>query len=531
MQIKESWGKPGVRLPAYDVDLVAEKTIKTPVWVHFGAGNIFRGFIAVLQQRLLDSNLSEAGIIAVETFDTDIIEKVYVPHDNMFLNIILGADGTLDMEVVASIAEAVALLQGDDKSLTRLEEIFSCPSLQMASFTITEKGYSLRDSAGNLLPFVTKDFEDGPCATSHVMCVITGLLHKRYKSGRYPLAVVSMDNLAKNGDVLKAAVLETAEAWLKNGYVDSGFLAYLNDKATVSFPWTMIDKITPRPDKDVAELLRMRGIADIEPIITSKNTYIAPFVNSERPEYLIIEDDFPAGRPAIEKAGVYFTTRETVNKVERMKVTTCLNPLHTAMSVYGCLLGFTRISEEMKDPDITKLINRLGYVEGLSVVTDPGILSPRAFLDEVMNDRLPNPFMPDSPQRIVTDTSQKIGVRFGETIKSYKEFGKDLNELVALSLGIAGWLRYLLAVDDEGNDIEVSPDPLKDDLQKILSGIIWNDPTSYNGQILTILKNQAIFGSDLTKTVLGKKIEEMFVFMLSGKGAVRKALQHFNSWH
>ena len=93
----------------------------------------------------------------------------------------------------------------------------------------------------------------------------------------------------------------------------------------------------------------------------------------------------------------------------------------TALAVYGCMLGYTLICDEMKDETLVKLVKRLGYVEGLPVVVDPVILSPKAFIDEVVEQRLPNPFMPDSPQRIATDTSQKVGIRFGETIKSYVE--------------------------------------------------------------------------------------------------------------
>ncbi len=233
----------------------------------------------------------------------------------------------------------------------------------------------------------------------------------------------------------------------------------------------MIDKITPRPHKMVEESLEKDGIEGMAPIVTSKNTFIAAFVNAERPQYLVVEDKFPNGRPALEKAGVYLTDRETVNKTERMKVTTCLNPLHTAMSVYGCMLGYDLICAEMKDEDIVALIKRLGYVEGLPVVVDPKILAPKAFIDEVIEQRLPNPFMPDTPQRIATDTSQKVGIRFGETIKSYIAEGRDLNSLVSIPLAIAGWLRYLLAIDDNGNAFEVSADPLKDDLQAKLAGI------------------------------------------------------------
>ena len=219
------------------------------------------------------------------------------------------------------------------------------------------------------------------------------------------------------------------------------------------------------------------------------------------------------------------TDRDTVNKTEKMKVTTCLNPLHTAMSMYGCLLGYTLICEEMKDADIVKLVKRLGYVEGLPVVVDPKILSPKAFIDEVVNERLPNVFMPDDPRRIATDTSQKVGIRFGETVKSYIATGRDLNTLISLPLALAGWMRYLLAVNDAGEPMEVSADPLKDELQAKLAGIVWNDPASYLGQLKPILANASIFGTDLTKTPLAAKIEGYFLRLLEGPGSARRLLQ------
>ena len=197
------------------------------------------------------------------------------------------------------------------------------------------------------------------------------------------------------------------------------------------------------------------------------------------------------------------------------------------MSMYGCMLGYTLICEEMKDEDIVKLVKTLGYKEGLPVVVDPKILSPKAFIDEVVNERLPNPFMPDAPQRIATDTSQKVGIRFGETIKSYLAAGKDVNELNAVPLALAGWLRYLLAVDDNLEPMEVSSDPLKDDLQAQLAGIEAGKPETYNGQLRPILKNASIFGVDLEQAGLADKIEKIFVEELAGKGAVRATLRKY----
>ena len=518
------WQALGVKLPAFDRDAVAAATKAHPIWVHFGAGNIFRGFVAALQQRLLDAGLSDKGIIAADTFDYDIIDKIYTPYDCLTMNVTLNPDGTTSREIIASVVEGLRANSADAEMMARFTEIFTDPGLQMISFTITEKGYALYRPDGSLMPVVQADMDEGPDHARHAMSMVAALLFARFKAGKYPLAVVSMDNCSHNGEKLQSSVMTVAKAWAEKGFVGQDFIDYLSDEKQVSFPWSMIDKITPRPHKIVEDALAADGIEGMAPIVTSKNTFIAAFVNAERPQYLVIEDKFPNGRPALEKAGVYLTDRDTVNKTERMKVTTCLNPLHTAMSVYGCMLGYTLICDEMKDADIVALIKRLGYQEGLPVVVDPKILDPKAFIDEVVEQRLPNPFMPDAPQRIATDTSQKVGIRFGETIKSYIAEGRDLNTLVSIPLALAGWLRYLLAVDDKGEAFEVSADPLKDDLQAKLAGIEVGKPETYNGQLKNILNNASIFGTDLTATVLADKIEAYFVAELAGPGAVRKTL-------
>ena len=521
---KAEWEKLGVKLPAFDHAAMTVATKEHPIWVHFGAGNIFRGFIAALQQRLLNEGAADRGIIAADTFDYDIIDKIYTPYDNLTMNVTLNPDGTTSREIIGSVAEGLRANSADAEMMARFKQIFTDPGLQMISFTITEKGYALYRPDGSLMPVVQADIDEGPAHARHAMSMVAALLLERFQNGAAPLAVVSMDNCSHNGEKLQASVMTVAKAWLEKGFVGQDFIDYLSDESKITFPWSMIDKITPRPHKIVEESLEKDGIEGMTPIVTSKNTFIAAFVNAERPQYLVVEDKFPNGRPALEKAGVYMTDRETVNKTERMKVTTCLNPLHTAMSVYGCMLGYDLICAEMKDEDIVALIKRLGYVEGLPVVVDPKILNPKAFIDEVIEQRLPNPFMPDTPQRIATDTSQKVGIRFGETIKSYVAEGRDLNSLVSIPLAIAGWLRYLLAIDDNGNAFEVSADPLKDELQAKLSGIEFGKPETVTDQLDGILSNASIFGSDLTKTVLADKIKAYFKAEIAGAGAVRKTL-------
>lgn len=519
LQHPENWD--GYHLPSFDPAEIARNTKAKPQWLHFGAGNIFRIFPAVLCQRLIEAGEMDTGVICCEGYDDEIITKCFRPYDNLSIAVTLCADGSIEKEVVGSMAESLTMLY----DAARVREIFEAPSLQMVSFTITEKGYALRNPAGELYPVVASDMENGPADCKHFMSQLAALCLARFEACGTPLALVSMDNCSHNGEKLQGAILEIANAWHANGKISADALAYLHEK--VSFPWSMIDKITPRPNADVEKRLIADGLEDISPFVTTKNTYTAAFVNAEKPQYLVVEDQFPNGRPPLEKAGVYMTDRDTVNRTERMKVTTCLNPLHTAMSVYGCMLGYTLISKEMEDTDIVALIHRLGYQEGLPVVVDPKIIKPKDFIDEVVNQRLPNPFMPDAPQRIVTDTSQKVGIRFGETIKSYVAEGRDLHTLVALPLAIAGWLRYLLAVDDQLAPIEVSSDPLKDELQAALQGIEVGKPESYQGQLRPILSNAAIFGSDLTANGLADTIEKMFAEELAGVGAVRATLKKY----
>jgi len=523
------WEKAGINPPQFDYQNLIDQTKANPEWVHFGAGNIFRAFIARLQQELLNQGEVETGIIAAEGFDYQIIDKVYKPADNLSLVVKMFADGKLEKTLLASITEGLKADSSFKKDWEELKEIFRKPSLKMASFTVTEKGYSLDNMEGEFFPFVLEDFKAGPQENlNHLMAKVTALAYERYHSGKYPFAFASMDNCSHNGQKLKDAVLIVAEKWVENELVEEGFLDYLNDESKVGFPWSMIDKITPGPAPDVQQKLKELGFENTEIIKTDKNTEIAAFVNAEAPEYLVIEDNFPNGKIPLDKAGAIYTDRDTVNQVETMKVTTCLNPLHTAMAVYGCLLGHTSIAEEMEDQEIRALVEQIGYKEGLPVVVDPGVLDPKEFIDEVVKERLVNPYIPDTPQRIAKDTSQKIAIRFGETIKSYRDAANlDPADLVVVPLAIAGWLRYLLAVDDYGQEMSLSSDPMLDELTPQLKKIEFGNPESVGDKLKAILSNEKLMGLDLYEVGLGEKIEGYFKEMIVEEGAVRATLNKY----
>ena len=174
----------------------------------------------------------------------------------------------------------------------------------------------------------------------------------------------------------------------------------------------------------------------------------------------------------------------------------------------------------MQDAELLALSRAVGYREGLPVVVNPGILDPQTFIDEVVNVRLPNPYIPDTPQRIATDTSQKLAIRFGQTIKAH---GANAATLTAIPLVLAGWCRYLLGVNDNGQPFACSPDPLLASAQEKLAGVRLG--SKHLGNVRELLADTGIFGVDLYTVGLGEKIEGYLREMLAGNGAVRTTLR------
>jgi len=486
----------GYELPQFDIDAMYKRTEAAPTWLHMGAGNIFRIFVGGLQQDLLEAGLTDTGIIVWEGYDDEIISKAFEPYDNLTLGVTLNTDGSIDKRVIASMPIAFA---GDHQ---RLYEIISKPSMQIISFTITEKGYAVNPDA----------ICDGPKSAITTLEHAAAGLYARFLAKSQPLALVTMDNFAENGTKLADAIAAIADKWSSQGSVPADFVDYVKAQA---YPWTMIDKITPRPSEAVAKLLAADGYTDTAITETTKHTFAASFVNAEASQYLVIEDSFPNGRPSLEKAGVYMTDRETVRKVDQMKVCACLNPLHSVLAISGMLLNLPTIADCMKDARLVKLI-RQAAKEALPMVENPGILNPEDFLEEVLTKRFPNPFIPDTPARIASDTSQKIPVRFGENLKARQERGLPFDELSATPLFIALWLRYRIGLDDKGNALNLSPDPrcpqaavALDDLQ-----------LGQCADLRPILSDATIFGVDLYAVGLGEGIEEIFKNLSAKAGAV-----------
>ena len=243
---RAEWQAKGYALPAFDRAAMRVQTKESPRWVQFGIGNLFRAFLLRSADRLLAAGTMESGIVAVKGYDPALLEPVFRAHDNLTLLVTLQNNGAHRKEVLGGLAESLSM-EVPSADWERLIQIFQAPSLQLATFTLTEKAYALADASDNFSADVAADFQNGPDKAVSFFGKLAALLWMRFESGAGPLALVSLDNCSHNGDRLKQAILPFAQAWEKNGMVSEAFAKALDNPAVFSFPWTMIDKITPRP--------------------------------------------------------------------------------------------------------------------------------------------------------------------------------------------------------------------------------------------------------------------------------------------
>ena len=487
--IKENlWQEKGFIMPKFNIEEIKGNTEKNPTWVHFGVGNIFRAFPAVAIQNLLNEKAVNTGIIG--------IGRSFESFDNLTIYVELKSNGEMEKTVVGSVTHT--LTKEEDEA--KINEVFLKSSLQLVTLTITEKGYLDINDKDSTLVFLCK------------------LIYERFKEDKPYMAIVSLDNLPNNGDYLKNILIS-----LSKKYRDEDFTSYVKKQ---SYPITMIDKITPAPSPLVSEKLKGLGVEETEIKIEGHGTVVSSFVNAEEVGYLIIEDKFPNGRPPLEldeKNGIIFTDRQTVEKFEKMKVGALLNPLHTIIAIFGSLLSIEFVYEVMQNKNIVNLIKYHGYEEALPFVKDPKIIKPEDFLKEVLEKRFTNPFIPDQPSRIATDTSLKVPIRFGEVLKTMQSNKKDLTTLKSIPFFIAGWFKYLTKINDKGEVLNLSKDPNLEELISIFENTKLGDEMPIDA--ISLLKRSDIFG--INALALAPKVKTYFDKMNKEVGSVSKTLNEY----
>ena len=96
-----------------------------------------------------------------------------------------------------------------------------------------------------------------------------------------------------------------------------------------------------------------------------------------------------------------------------------------------------------------------------------------------------------------------------------------------IPLVFAGWLRYLMAVDDNGNPFTLSPDPLLDTVCPYVKDIKLGDTVNALEVLRPVLSDASIFGVDLYEAGLADQVASYFSQLIAGPKAVENTLKKY----
>lgn len=443
-----------VQTPSYDRDgLVAGI-------VHFGVGGFHRAHQAMVIDRLLEQGLArDYAICGVGVLEQDRrMAEILAAQDHLYTLVLKHADGTREARVVGSIVDY--LFAPDDPG--SVVERLASREVKVVSLTITEGGYNFDPTTGEFLadqPEIARDAADlGAPAT--VFGYVVAALRLRREQGLPPFTVMSCDNIQGNGNVARRSFVSFAEL------VDPELAVWIDE--SVAFPNSMVDRITPAAtDADRREVAERLGIIDEWPVVAE-------------PWWLwVVEDEFVAGRPELDAAGV--TLVDDVEPWEIMKLRLA-NVGHQTICYFGTLLGYTYAHEAASDPDIVALLE--AYVEREAIPTLR--IVPELGLDEfraALLGRFRNPEIKDTLARLRAEGSDRISKWVVPVVRDNLAAGRDVSLAAAIC---ASWARYSDGVGENGEEFTIA-DRLAGDLREL--------SVRQRDEPLAMLTNESLFGS------------------------------------
>lgn len=444
-----------VQLPQYD-----RSSLRSRI-VHFGFGAFHRAHQALLTDRVLNAQGGDWGICEISLFSGDQLMAQLRAQDHLYTVLEKGAEGNQAC-VIGAVNEC---LNAKLDSLAAIIEKFCEPQVAIVSLTITEKGYCIDPATGKLdltQPRIAHDLQE-PTEPHSAPGILVEALSRRRERGLPAFTVLSCDNIPDNGHIVKNAVLGMAQT-------RSAELAQWID-AHVSFPSTMVDRIVPAAtDESLAEIAAELGVVD--PCAISCEPYIQ----------WVIEDNFVAGRPQWEVAGVQLV--EDVRPWEQMKLR-MLNGSHSFLAYLGYLAGFAHINDCMQDDVFRRAARQLMLGEQAPTLSITGV-DLNAYADNLIA-RFSNPALKHRTWQIAMDGSQKLPQRMLDSIRAHLQ---RESHWPLLALGVAGWMRYVSGTDDAGEAIDVR-DPLADKIRAIV------DTSDEAERVRALLALSEIFGTDL----------------------------------
>ncbi|MGO4524105.1 mannitol dehydrogenase family protein [Microvirga sp. 2MCAF35] len=418
-----------IRRPAYD-----RRTVKTGI-VHLGVGAFHRAHQAVYTDDVLALD-PQWGIVAASLRSPDTFDAL-APQDGLYTLSVRSQAGEA-LRIIGSIGRVIVAPRATDELLDAMAD----PRTRIVTLTVTEKGYCHDPATGTLNenhPDIVHDLAYLKTPRSAPGFIVEALRRRR-RAGVLPFTVLTCDNLPSNGRTVKRVLTRFAEL------VDPEFGRFVANE--VSCPSTMVDRIVPATsDQDRQRIAEALRVEDAWPVVTE------PFTQ------WVIEDRFPQGRPAWEKAGAEFVA--DVEPYEHMKLR-LLNGSHSTLAYLGYLAGYETVADTMADPAFVRLIEGLMDEE----VTPTLHMPPGADLasyKRALIERFKNPALKHRTWQIAMDGSQKLPQRLLGTLRDRLRDGASI---ARLSLGVAAWMRYVTGNDEKGAAIDVR-DPMAARLREL----------------------------------------------------------------
>ncbi|HGH3372149.1 mannitol dehydrogenase family protein [Kluyvera intermedia] len=443
-------------LPTYDRSKLVSRI------VHLGFGAFHRAHQAVYADILAAEHGSDWGYTEVNLIGGEQQIADLNHQDNLYTVAEMSADAWT-ARVVGVVKEALhAQVDGLETVLAKMCE----PQVAIVSLTITEKGYCHSPATGQLMldhPFIAADLQN-PHQPKSAPGVVVEALARRKAAGLPAFSVMSCDNMPENGHVMRNVVCAYARA------VDAGLADWI--ESHVTFPSTMVDRIVPAVTPETLDKIeQLTGVRDPAGVACE------PF------RQWVIEDNFVAGRPAWEKAGAELVS--DVIPFEEMKLR-MLNGSHSFLAYLGYLAGYQHINDCMGDENYRRAAHDLMLKEQAPTLKVQNVDLAR--YADLLIARYTNPALRHRTWQIAMDGSQKLPQRMLDSVRWHLA---DNSSFTLLALGVAGWMRYVGGVDEQGNAIEVC-DPLLPVIQAAVA-----QSEEGESRVKALLAIEAIFGKDL----------------------------------
>lgn len=400
----------GVQVPRYD-----RSRLRAGI-AHIGVGNFHRTHLALYVDDLLNRHPDqlEWGIVGIgltASPSADAKARAYADQDGLYSVTILANDGSRTTRIVGAMVEYLHAPDGGDAVVARLAD----PAIRIVSLTVTEGGYDPDEATFG---------------------VLVEALKARRDAGTPPFTVLSCDNLRSNGDTTRRATVARARA------TDPALADWI--EANVAFPNSMVDRIAPTIDTQTRdEVNAASGLDDALPATAEEFTQ------------WVVEDAFPAGRPALEEVGVQF--RPDVKQFESIKGR-LLNASHVLLCVPAAVAGVALVSEASTDPLFERLITTFMREDAAPRIQAPADVSLADYQAAAV-ERFQNPAVPDTVLRVASDSASKIPVFHRATCDALRADGADLRREALL---LAAYRRYCTGVDEQGRAFEALEPRLTD---------------------------------------------------------------------